>query len=138
MNKVILMGRLTHNPEYSQTASGVPMTKFSIAVNRRFAKEGQQQADFINCTAWRQQAEFICKYFKKGSMIAVIGSIQTRSWDGQDGKKQYAIDVIVDEVYFTGEKKESYTDNDMNGRDETQDFGNDDFMEMDSDGDLPF
>lgn len=138
MNKVILMGRLTHNPEYSQTASGVPMAKFSIAVNRRFAKEGQQQADFINCTAWRQQAEFICKYFKKGSMIAVIGSIQTRSWDGQDGKKQYAPDVIVDEVYFTGEKKESYTDNDMNGRDETQDFGNDDFMEMDLDGDMPY
>ena len=138
MNKVILMGRPTHNPEYSQTASGVSMAKFSIAVNRRFAKEGQQQADFINCTAWRQQAEFICKYFKKGSMIAVIGSIQTRSWDGQDGKKQYATDVIVDEVYFTGERKESTADNDMNGRDETQDFGNDDFMEMDSDGDMLF
>ena len=138
MNKVILMGRLTHDPEYSQTPSGVSMTRFSIAVNRRFAKEGQQQADFINCTAWRQQAEFICKYFKKGSMIAIVGNIQTSSWSGRDGKKQYSTDVIVDEVYFTGEKKESSTDNDMNGGYETQDFSADDFMDMDSDDDMPF
>jgi len=85
------------------------VTRFSIAVNRRFAKEGQQQADFINCTAWRQQGEFIYKYFKKGSMIAVVGSIQTRSWDGADGKKQYATDVVVDEAYFTGSKSETGT-----------------------------
>lgn len=103
------MGRLTRDPELSQTPSGVTVARFSIAVNRRFAKEGQQNADFINCTAWRQQAEFICKYFRKGSMIAVVGSIQTRSWDGQDGKKQFATDVVVDEVYFTGSKAESGT-----------------------------
>lgn len=103
------MGRLTRDPELSQTPAGVPVARFSIAVNRRFAKEGQQQADFINCTAWRQQAEFICKYFKKGSMIAIVGNIQTRSWDGQDGKKQFATDVIVDEVYFTGSKAETGT-----------------------------
>ena len=103
------MGRLTRDPEYSQTPSGVNVTRFSIAVNRRFAKEGQQQADFINCTAWRQQAEFIYKFFKKGSMMAVVGSIQTRSWDGADGKKQYATDVVVDEAYFTGSKSESGT-----------------------------
>lgn len=109
MNKVILMGRLTRDPELSQTPTGTEMARFSIAVNRRFAKEGQQQADFINCTAWRQQAEFICKYFKQGSMIAVTGSIQTRSWDGQDGKKCYATDIVVDEVYFTGSKAESGT-----------------------------
>ena len=109
MNKVILMGRLTRDPELTQTPSGVTVARFSIAVNRRFAKEGQQQADFISCTAWRQQAEFICKYFKKGSMVSVVGSIQTRSWDGQDGKKQFATDVVVDEVYFTGSKSESGT-----------------------------
>lgn len=109
MNKVILMGRLTRDPEYSQTPSGVAVTRFSIAVNRRFAKEGQQQADFINCTAWRQQAEFVYKYFKKGSMIALVGSIQTRSWDGADGKKQYATDVVVDEVHFTGSRAETGT-----------------------------
>ncbi len=109
MNKVILMGRLTRDPEMRQTPQGTPVASFSVAVNRRFAKEGQQQADFINCVAWRQQAEFICKYFRKGSMIAIVGSIQTRSWDGQDGKRQYATEVLVDEVYFTGSKAESGT-----------------------------
>lgn len=107
MNKVFLMGRLTADPEMRQTPSGVAVTTFTIAVNRRFSKDGQQQADFIRCTAWRQQAEFICKFFKRGSMICVIGNIQTRSWDGQDGKKQFATDVVVDEVYFTGSKAES-------------------------------
>jgi len=107
MNKVILMGRMTKDPELSQSPSGVSLTRFSIAVNRRFAKEGQQQADFINCIAWRQTAENICKFFTKGSMIAIVGSIQTRSWDGQDGKKQYATEVMVDEFYFTGEKRET-------------------------------
>lgn len=109
MNKAILMGRLTRDPEMRQTPNGVAVARFSIAVNRRFAKEGSQQADFINCVAWRQQAEFICKYFRKGSMIAVVGSIQSRSWDGQDGKKQYATEVSVDEVYFTGSKAETGT-----------------------------
>jgi len=107
MNKVILMGRLTRDPEMRQTPSGVSVCSFSIAVNRRFAKEGQQNADFINCTAWRQQAEFICKYFQKGSMIAVIGNLQSRSWENQEGKRQYATDVVVDEVYFTGSKGDS-------------------------------
>ena len=109
MNKVILMGRLTRDPEMRQTPNGVAVCSFSIAVNRRFAKEGQQQADFINCSAWRQQAEFICKYFTKGSMIAVVGQLQSRSWDNQEGKRQYSTDVMVDEVYFTGSRAESHT-----------------------------
>lgn len=105
MNKVILMGRLTRDPEYRQTPQGVSVASFSIAVNRRFAgRDGQRQADFINCVAWRQQADFVSRYFHKGNMIAVTGSIQTRNWDGQDGQKHYATEVIVDEVYFTGEK----------------------------------
>ena len=156
MNKVILMGRLTRDPEMSQTPTGVTVTRFSIAVNRRFAKEGQQQADFISCTAWRQQAEFICKYFKKGSMIAIVGNIQTRSWDGQDGKKQFATDVIVDEVYFTGSKAESSTGSSENynggyvpapakpanapAAADFEPFGDMDFTAMDNgaDDDLPF
>lgn len=109
MNKVILMGRLTRDPELQQTPQGTPVCRFSIAVNRRFAREGQQQADFINCTAWRQQAEFVSKWFPKGSMIAVVGNLQSRSWDGQDGKKQYATDVVVEEVHFTGSKNETGT-----------------------------
>ena len=107
MNKVILMGRLTRDVELRQTPNGISVASFSIAVNRRFAKEGQQQADFIECVAWRQQAEFIARYFGKGRMIAVVGSIQTRSWDDQEGKKRYATEVVVDEVYFTGSKAES-------------------------------
>lgn len=129
MNKVILMGRLTKDAELVQTPQGAAVAKFAIAVNRRFAKEGQQQANFINCIAWRQQAEFICKYFKKGSMIAVVGSIQTRSWDGQDGKKQYATDVVADEVYFTGEKKAE--ENSRFSKPDSSGFMNADFNETD-------
>ena len=107
MNKVFLMGRLTADPELRQVQSGVAVTTFTIAVDRRYSKDGQRQTDFIRCTAWRQQAEFICKYFRKGSMILVIGNIQTRSWDGQDGKKQFATDVVIDEVHFTGSRAET-------------------------------
>lgn len=107
MNKVILMGRLTRDVELRQTPNGVSVARFSIAVNRRFAKEGQQQADFIECVAWRQTGEFISRYFSKGRMIAVSGSLQTRSWDGQDGKKHYATEVVVEDAYFTGSRSES-------------------------------
>lgn len=142
MNKVILMGRMTKDPELKHTPDGTSVAGFSIAVNRRFAKEGQQQADFINCVAWRQQAEFICKYFRKGSMIAIVGSVQTRSWDGQDGKRQYATEVLVDEVYFTGSKAETGTagSQKMNTADTAPDFDDFDtmgFTQMDGD-DLPF
>ena len=109
MNKAILMGRLTKDVEMRQTPNGIAFARFTIAVNRRFAKDGGQQADFINCIAWRKTGEFISRYFQKGSMIAVVGSIQTRSWDGNDGKKQYATEVVVDEAYFTGSKAESGT-----------------------------
>ena len=129
MNKIILMGRLTANPEMKQTPSGTAVAVFTIAVNRRFAKDEQQQADFIRCTAWRQQAEFICKYFKKGSMICVVGNIQTRSWDGQDGKKQFATDIVVEEVYFAGGKKDSANQSEamVNGFESFQsDFSDDD------------
>ncbi len=109
MNKAILMGRLTRDPEVRQTTSGISVTRFTIAVNRRFAKEGAQEADFINCVAWRETGERIARYFHKGSMIAVVGSIQTRSWDGQDGKRQYSTEVVVDEWDFTGSKSETGT-----------------------------
>ena len=120
MNKVILMGRLTRDPEMRQTTGGIQVCSFSIAVNRRFAKDGQQNADFINCTAWRQQAEFICKYFHKGAMIAIVGNLQSRSWENQEGKRQYATDVVVDEVYFTGSRQESQTGAQDSGFDMTQ------------------
>ena len=106
MNKVLLMGRITKDVELRNTQSGTPVASFTMAVNRRFAKEGQQNADFLDCVAWRQQAEFIAKHFGKGNMIAIVGNLQSRSWENQDGKKKYATDVVVDEVYFTGEKRE--------------------------------
>lgn len=146
MNKVILMGRLTRDPEMRQTPNGVSVCSFSIAVNRRFAKEGQQSADFINCTAWRQQAEFICKHFNKGSMIAIVGNLQSRSWDNQDGKRQYATDVVVDEVYFTGSRNESQSGGASQGG-FTSPAGDGPFADIDSMGfqaidgsedDLPF
>lgn len=131
MNKVLLMGRITKDVELRQTQSGVSVASFTIAVNRRFAKEGQQNADFLNCVAWRQQAEFIAKHFGKGKMIAIVGNLQSRSWEGQDGKKQYATDVVVDEVYFTGEKREEATTGNADV------FGG--FVPVDTDdGDLPF
>lgn len=104
MNKVILTGRLTADPEI-KTAANKNVCQFSVAVQRRFAKDGQQQADFLNCVAWDKTAEFIGKYFVKGQMIAIEGRIQTRSWEGKDGKKQYATDIMVENVEFAGEKR---------------------------------
>ena len=99
LNKVILMGRLTRDPELKSTPQGVSTCSFSIAVDRNFVRQGEERkADFINCVAWRQTAEFIPRYFKKGNMVALEGSIQTRSWD--DGKNRYATEVIVSQVYF--------------------------------------
>ena len=105
MNKVILMGRLTQDVDLRQTPQGASVARFSIAVNRRFKDQnGNYPADFINCTAWRQTGEFISRYFHKGSMIAVVGSIKTRTWEGQDGKRNYATEVVVDEAHFTGSR----------------------------------
>lgn len=107
MNRVILMGRLTADPELRQTPQGTAVTSFTIAVDRRIKTENGQQADFITCVAWRKTAEFICRYFQKGRMIAIEGQLQSRSWDTQDGKRQYATEVIVDNVSFTGEKPQT-------------------------------
>ena len=111
LNKVILAGRLTADPELKQTQSGLAVLTFTLAINRRFAKgtDGQaaQQADFITCVAWRQTAEFIARYFRKGSCLCVTGSIQTRSWQDQQGQKRYATEVVVDEAMFVDSKGEA-------------------------------
>lgn len=107
-NKVILGGRLASVPELKTTASGVFVTSFSVAVNRKYSGKNEgQTADFINCTAWRNTAEFIAKYFDRGDAICVEGSIQTRSWTDQIGAKRYATDVIVDEACFVESKRDS-------------------------------
>lgn len=110
MNIVAITGRLTKDPETRSTGNGTSVTSFTVAVDRRFkSASGERQADFISCVAWRQSAEFISKYFKKGSKIEIQGSIQTRTWDDQEGKRHWATEVLVDSAGF-GEGK-----NDGNG-----------------------
>ena len=113
LNKVVLCGRLTADPELKQTQSGIAVVTFTLAVNRRFQSRSNdnaaqaQQADFISVVAWRQTAEFISKYFKKGSALCVTGSIQTRSWQDQQGQRRYATEVVVDEAMFVDSRNES-------------------------------
>lgn len=107
LNKVILIGHLTANPELKSTPGGVSVTSFSIGVTRRYTKAGETPiTDFINIVAWRTTAEFICKYFKKGQAICICGSIQTRSYTAQNGEKRYATEIVADEATFV-EKKAS-------------------------------
>lgn len=110
MNKAILIGRLVRDPELKITTSQVSVCNFTLAVDRRFkSASGEKQADFIPIIAWRQQAEFAAKYFRKGSKMVVVGSIQTRSWDDADGKRHYATEIIADEIEF-GESKQNGQD----------------------------
>lgn len=132
MNKAILVGRLTRDPELKTTANGTNVCSFSVAVNRRYKNaEGNYDADFINCTAWRQTAEFVSKYFTKGRMIGVVGSIQTRNYDDKDGKKVYVTEVAADEVHFV----ESKGDNNNNTA-PVADVN--DFAPIDDTDELPF
>ncbi len=116
MNKVVLMGRLTRDPELRTTPSGVSTCSFTVAVDRRYkSADGQTQADFISCVAWRQTADFVSKYFSKGRRILLEGSIQTRTWDDQEGKKRYVTEVVVENVEFCdsnrGDGTSDYTGN---------------------------
>lgn len=108
LNKVILQGRFTRDPELRSTPQGVSTCSFSLAVDRDFVREGEERkADFPNCVAWRSTAEFISKYFRKGSMAIVEGSLQTRQYEDADGKKRTATEVLVSNIYFGESKKES-------------------------------
>lgn len=108
LNKVILGGRLTADPELKTTQTGVSVTSFDVAINRKYSGQNQQQiTDFITVVAWRQTAEFVTRYFRKGSSICVVGSLQTRSWTDNNGQKRYATEVVADEVNFVDSKSES-------------------------------
>ena len=108
MNKAILVGNLTRDPEQRTTPSGVSVTSFTVAVTRRYkSQDGTQQADFINCIAWRSTAEFIAKYFTKGSRIGIVGTIQTRTYDDQNGVRRYVTEVVVDEAEFVTSKAQN-------------------------------
>lgn len=107
LNRVILMGRLVADPELKTTNSGVSVCSFRIAVDRSYVKNGEQrQADFFDIVAWRSSAEFVCRHFAKGSLIAVDGQLQTRQYQTKDGSNRSAVEVVADNISFTGERKE--------------------------------
>ena len=147
-NKVILIGNMTADPELKQTAAGISVCSFSIAVNRRFGKaeQGQQNVDFINIVTWRQSAEFVSRYFKKGNPILVCGQLQTRTWNDNQGQKRYATEVVADEVSFVTSAAAGAQAPAAGATGYTPDAygapaystGSANFEELPSDGDLPF
>ena len=146
-NKVILIGNMTADPELKQTTGGVSVCSFSIAVNRRFAKadQAQQNVDFINIVTWRQQAEFVSRYFKKGNPILICGQLQTRSWTDQQQQKRYSTEVLADEAYFVdsnGQGGNGFVNQDSFEQSAPQfataPAANTQFEDMSNDDDLPF
>ena len=151
LNKVILMGRLVADPELKRTQNDVAVVSTRIAVDREFkSANGERQADFIDIVCWRERAEFVSRYFRKGNMIAVVGSLQSRQYETKDGQKRTAYEVVCDQVSFTGEKPNnvpagggSYGGGNYAPRQDVPapEFsapGGDDFEEIDDDSQLPF
>lgn len=133
INSAIIMGRLVATPEIKKTQNGIEVTSFTVAVQRSYCgANGEKQTDFINVVAWRNQAEFVSKYFQKGQMIALKGSIQTRSYEDKTGQKRTAVEIVASEISFCREKKEEY-ENKRN-----LDFAKAMFNSDDEDEDLPF
>ena len=132
MNRIILMGRMVKRPELRQTQTGTPVTSFTLAVDRRFIRDGEERkTDFFDCVAWKGSAEFICRYFDKGQMCLAEGRLQNRDWTDKDGNKRRTAEVVVDSVYFTGSKAEKDSDTDHQAADAAVD-------EYDDEDDLPF
>lgn len=107
LNHIVIMGRLTREPELRRTGSGVAVASFTVAVERDFAQDGKKETDFIDCVAWRNTGEFVSKYFTKGSMIAVSGRLQIRNWNDKEGNKRKSAEVVADNCYFGSTKKDS-------------------------------
>lgn len=142
MNKVILMGRLTRAPEvrYSSENSNIILAKYTLAVNRRFKREEEPEADFINCVAFGKTGEFAEKYFRKGQMVGVIGRLQVRLWEDNSGKKHYNTDVVIEEQYFA-ESKSAFNTGRTQYMPKSQAINDDGFYPIDDsmqDEDLPF
>lgn len=150
LNTAILMGRLTADPELRHTPNSIAVTSFTLAVDRSYVRSGsERQTDFIDIVAWRSTAEFVCRYFKKGQLVAVQGSIQTRLYQDKDGNKRKAFEIVADNVHFAEPKRDSSSvqRNDFSGASDFHAAGaptsyssgsNDDFQEMSIDDDLPF
>ena len=142
-NKVILIGNLTADPELKQTNTGLSVCNFSLAINRRTKTDGGQNVDFINVVAWRQTAEFISRYFRKGSALCITGSIQTRTWQDANGQKRYATDVVADEAMFVDSKNDGvaggqYTETYNAPSYSSSPASAPKFEELKTDDDLPF
>lgn len=155
INRVVLMGRLVSDPELKTTQSGINVTTFRIAVDRSYVKSGEErQADFFDIVAWRYTADFVCKHFRKGSLIAIDGQLQSRTYQAKDGSNRYVVEVIADSASFTGERRDNSGYGQSYGGGYTQQapvqnayaeqapsFASgavSDFEEMPSDDDLPF
>lgn len=136
LNALAIMGRLTADPELKHTQSGVAVTSFTLAVQRGYKQGGEYETDWVDVVAWRQTAEFICKYFAKGQMIAVAGSIQTRSYEDKSGDKRKAVDVVAREVSFCGSKEAPKQERQEASLPDTSDDTSDGWL--DGDTDLPF
>lgn len=141
LNCAVVMGRLTSDPELRQTPSGVSVTRFTVAVDRGYTKQGEEKkTDFINVVAWRSNAEFVCKYFSKGSMIAIQGAIETGSYE-KDGVKHYTFEIKADNVSFCeGKKNDGQSNNSPQAEPQTTEsaFNTNDFTALADDDDLPF
>ena len=138
MNKVILIGNLSRDPEITTTNGGVSVCRFALAVQRRFQNaEGEREADFINIVVWRAQAENCHKFLKKGSKCAVVGRIQTSNYEAADGTKRYVTEVVADEVNFCGDKRADNQSND-GGFESNDSFENQGFASFGTNDDLPF
>ena len=140
LNHIVIMGRLTRDPELRRTATGVAATNFSVAVERDFKSDrGAKETDFIDCVAWRQTGEFVNKYFKRGSMIVVSGRLQIRSWTDKDGNKRRSAEVVADSCYFGETKKAESESNEFSGYIPSEPVPASDFSVLDGpDEQLPF
>ena len=139
VNCAILMGRLTKDPELRTTQNGTSVTSFTVAVDREYVRQGEErQTDFINVVAWRQTAEFVSRYFKKGSMIAVQGSIQMRNYEDRNGNKRTAVEIIADKVSFCGSKAESGNSAPVDAQANASDYTAINTNDSGEDDDLPF
>lgn len=110
MNQITILGRLVRDPELRQTASGLSVTSFTVAVDRDVATNGQRETDFLDCVAWRKTAEFVSSYFSKGSMIALSGRLQIRPWTDKDGNKRRSAEIVAEHCYFASSKRDSGSD----------------------------
>jgi len=134
MNKAMLMGRLTADPEMRHTTTGKSVCTFRLAVNRRFVRQGEeQQADFFPIVAWEKTAEFCNNYFRKGQQVAIVGRIQTRTWDDPEGNKRYITEIVAEEAHFAESKRDNYSETGFETKQETSGF-----FPMDDSDDLPF